>query len=48
MQESPDSVDPGQFIAWLLEGDVSIQYQVHRDLLADDRPDLRERIATED
>jgi hypothetical protein len=34
-------------VAWLLEGDVSIQYQVHRDLLDEQRPDLRERIATE-
>jgi len=34
-------------IAWLLEGDVSIQYQVHRDLLATEKPDLRERIAAE-
>jgi hypothetical protein len=47
MQESPDTLGPRPLIAWLLEGDVSIQYQVHRDLLADDRPDLRERIATE-
>ena len=34
-------------IEWLLASDVSIQYQVHRDLLDQDRPDLRERIATE-
>ncbi len=34
-------------IPWLLEGDVSIQYQVHRDLLGEDRPDLRARIARE-
>ncbi|MDH3529291.1 MAG: hypothetical protein OEQ28_06975 [Acidobacteriota bacterium] len=32
---------------WLLEGDRSIQYQVHRDLLGVDRPDLRKRIETE-
>lgn len=32
---------------WLLQGDVSIQYQVHRDLLGQDRPDLRDRIASE-
>lgn len=31
--------------AWLLSGDVSIQYQVHRDLLDDSRPDLQARIA---
>ena len=36
-----------QLIDWLLDGDVSIQYQVHRDLLATERRDLRERIATE-
>jgi len=36
-----------QLITWLLEGDVSIQYQVHRDLLATEKPQLQERIATE-
>jgi hypothetical protein len=30
---------------WLLEGDVSIQFQVHRDLLGELRPDLQARIA---
>jgi hypothetical protein len=40
MNESP-------LIEWLLAGDVSIQYQVYRDLLGADRPDLRERIASE-
>lgn len=34
-------------IRWLLDGDVAIQYQVYRDLLAEDRPDLQSRIATE-
>lgn len=34
-------------IQWLLGGDVSIQYQVHRDLLLTERQDLRDRIATE-
>lgn len=34
-------------MVWLLEGDVSIQYQVHRDLLESERSDLRARIATE-
>lgn len=34
-------------IEWLLEGDVSIQYQVYRDLLSEIREDLRERIVTE-
>tara|TARA_R110002111_G_scaffold262802_1_gene341229 strand:+ start:921 stop:1844 length:924 start_codon:yes stop_codon:yes gene_type:complete len=36
-----------EIIQWLLEGDVSIQYQVHRDLLSKEREDLRNRIATE-
>jgi hypothetical protein len=36
-----------QTIAWLLDSDVSIQYQVYRDLLKIDRPDLRKRISTE-
>lgn len=36
-----------ELIAWLLEGDVSVQYQVHRDLLGSERPDLRARIAEE-
>ena len=36
-----------QLLQWLLDGDVAIQYQVIRDLLGEERPDLRERIATE-
>ena len=32
---------------WLLGGDVSIQYQVHRDLLGNERPDLQQRIKLE-
>lgn len=32
---------------WLLASDVSIQYQVNRDLLKIDRPDLKERIGNE-
>ena len=36
-----------QVLDWLLAGDVAIQYQVHRDLLDSERPDLRARIATE-
>ena len=47
MRASPNAVDKRQLIAWLLEGDVSVQYQVHRDLLATEKPDLRDRIATE-
>jgi hypothetical protein len=34
-------------IDWLLEGDVSIQYQVHRDLLNKNRLDLQQKIAKE-
>ena len=40
-------IDERHLIAWLLEGDVSIQYQVYRDLLATERPQLRDHIATE-
>jgi hypothetical protein len=47
MTKSTIAKDEGNLIAWLLEGDVSIQYQVHRDLLAAAKPDLQERIATE-
>ena len=36
-----------KLLTWLLEGDVSIQYQVHRDLLSIERGDLRNRIAQE-
>ena len=39
-------IEPG-IVEWLLEGDVSIQYQVQRDLLDQERPDLRARIVTE-
>jgi hypothetical protein len=38
---------PDQLLDWLLAGDVAIQYQVHRDLLDDNRADLRVRIAAE-
>jgi hypothetical protein len=31
-------------VEWLLEGDVSVQYQTHRDLLGSDQSRLRERI----
>jgi hypothetical protein len=40
-------MDFQQLIDWLSHGDVAIQYQVHRDLLSDDRQDLRNRIASE-
>jgi hypothetical protein len=46
MKSQNASIEP-QLIDWLLEGDVSIQYQVHRDLLDSERPRLQERIATE-
>jgi hypothetical protein len=46
MKKTPNALDELQLIAWLLEGDVSIQYQVHRDLLATEKPHLQERIAT--
>lgn len=47
MPKSRWLTEEDQLIQWLLEGDVSIQYQVYRDLLNSDRPQLRERIATE-
>ncbi len=34
-------------IAWLLQGDVAIQYQVYRDLFGEQRHDLQHRIAYE-
>jgi hypothetical protein len=36
-----------QIIDWLLEGDISIQYQVWRDLLGTDKKKLQDRIAKE-
>jgi len=36
-----------QVIKWLLKGDISVQYQVHRILLSTDRNDLQERISKE-
>ena len=36
-----------QIIHWLLEGDVSIQYQTYRDLLDQDKPRLRNKINSE-
>ena len=36
-----------QIIDWLLQGDVCIQYQVHRDLLGNNKKDLQSRIAGE-
>ena len=40
-------MDNRPIIEWLLQGDVSLQYQAHRDLLDNDRPDLQARIAHE-
>lgn len=36
-----------EIIKWLLDSDISIQYQVYRDLLKADKPDLKERISGE-
>jgi hypothetical protein len=36
-----------ELLEWLLKGDVSIQYQAHRDLKGTDRKDLRTRIQRE-
>ena len=40
-------MDEKQIIKWMLKGDVSIQYQVYRDLLETDRKDLRDKISDE-
>ena len=42
-----NTLDNQAIIDWLLDGDVSIQYQVHRDLLGKEHPGLQSRIATE-
>jgi hypothetical protein len=36
-----------EIIHWLLHGDVSIQYQVHRDILGIEKRDFQERISNE-
>jgi hypothetical protein len=36
-----------EIIKWLLEGDVSLQYQVYRDLSGVERKDLQDRITTD-
>jgi hypothetical protein len=36
-----------QVLNWLIAGDVSIQFQVHRDLLKEEQPSLQNRIAKE-
>ncbi len=40
-------MDEEHVIEWLLKGDVSIQYQVYRDLLGEERRDLQDRIGRE-
>ncbi len=47
MKKTPHAIVDDQLIAWLLEGDVAVQYQIQRDLLASEQPLLRDRIATE-
>lgn len=47
MQKLSYSMNEPLLIDWLLEGDVSIQYQVQLDLLGCERPELQERIASE-
>ncbi len=47
MNQRTATSTPDPLISWLLEGDVSIQYQTYRDLLGNQRPDLQERIARE-
>ena len=37
-------MDQQEIIQWLLDSDVSIQYQTYRDLLGKERNDLRNRI----
>lgn len=40
-------MNSNKLINWLLEGDVSIQYQVRHDLLGDDKKNLQAKIAIE-
>lgn len=40
-------MNKNELIHWLLQGDVSIQYQTHCDLLGVTKPNLQARIATE-
>lgn len=37
----------GNTLAWLLDGDVAVQFQTCRDLLGDERPELQQRIVLE-
>ena len=45
-KEEQNMIDE-QNIEWLLDSDVSIQYQTYRDLMDMDLPDLKNRISTE-
>ena len=36
-----------ELIDWLLQGDISIQFQVYRDLLADEKPELQQKIESQ-
>lgn len=40
-------MNENEIMAWLLRGDVSVQYQVYRDLLHPERNELQQRIALE-
>jgi hypothetical protein len=44
---STPTMNQDQLIDWLLQGDVSIQYQVWRDLLGQEKKGLQDRIARE-
>jgi len=47
MFETDYNMFDNEVIEWLLNGDISIQYQVYRDLLKINKPGLKERISTE-
>lgn len=47
IKNSLTGIQKTQLVDWLSKGDVSIQYQVHRDLLGIEKPHLRARIAAE-
>ena len=40
-----NTLNENKVIEWLLKGDISIQYQVYRDLLDEERPELKSKIA---
>jgi len=47
MFETDCNMFDNEIIEWLFNGDISIQYQVYRDLLKINKPGLKERISTE-